>query len=297
VKSHHVIVSCVLLLAPAAVRAGLIVGIGNSGPAFTGTTFLAVDPHTGSTTSFGQFFSSQYVAASSSPVDGTFFAMSPVNMYRINPVTGEFVGYLCFIAEDCNHAGGEPAYDPSNQNIYSVNNAVLVQVVDKGLLPPGIGPPGSHRVAYELIGDLGVSGIGVMEYIPGLGLYGTDGIHAGYVINETTGHATLLAPLTGVLMPITGLAYDFDTGRLLASAGVLFGTGPGMIYQLDPATGHATLLNGQAGNLVGIAYTTIPETRPVWMLAVGLALLCTLRKYPSRLCQRDTGRNSHRCAE
>lgn len=74
-----------------------------------------------------------------------------------------------------------------------------------------------------------------MEYVPGLGLYGTDGINDGYVINETTGHASLLAPLRGIIKPITGLAYDFDTGQLLASSGVLFGTGPGMIYRLDPA--------------------------------------------------------------
>jgi hypothetical protein len=82
-------------------------------------------------------------------------------------------------------------------------------------------------------------------------------------------------------MPITGLAYSFDTSRLIASAGVLFGPGPGMIYQLDPLTGHATVLNAQAPNLVGIAYTTIPEAQPTWMLAGGLALWFTLRK---RLC-------------
>ena len=120
--------------------------------------------------------------------------------------------------------------------------------------------------------------IGVIEYIPGLGLYGTDGIGAGYLINETTGHASLLAPLTGVFMPITGLAYSFDTGHLLASAGLLLGPETGMIYQLDPLTGHATLLNPLAANLVGIAYTTIPETQPTWMLTGGLALWFTLRK-------------------
>jgi hypothetical protein len=132
-------------------------------------------------------------------------------------------------------------------------------------------------VAYELIGNLGVSGIRVIEYIPGLGLYGTSS-SAGYLIDETTGHATLLAPLTGVFMPITGLAYSFDTGHLLASAGVLLGPETGMIYQLDPLTGHATLLNPLAANLVGIAYTTIPETQPTWMLTGGLALWFTLRK-------------------
>lgn len=82
-------------------------------------------------------------------------------------------------------------------------------------------------------------------------------------------------------MPITGLAYSFDTNRLIASAGDLHGTGPGMIYQLDPVTGQATLVNDQAANLVGIAYTTIPEAQPTWMVAGGLALWFTLRK---RLC-------------
>ena len=276
------IVACSLLGVPAPVCAGVIVGIGNSGLPFTGTTFFAVDPITGSTTPFGRFFSSQYYAASSSPVNGTFFALSPVNVYRINPFTGEFVGYLCYSSEDCSPSGSDPAYEPSNQNTYSLaylGAPVLVQMVDRGPLP-GSSLPGSHRVSYEAIGQLGVSGIGVIEYIPGLGLYGTSS-SAGYLIDETTGHASLLAPLTGIAMPITGLAYSFDTGHLLASAGVLFGTGTGMIYQLDPLTGHATLLNPQAANLVGIAYTMVPETRPTWMLAVGLALCFTLRK---RLC-------------
>ena len=142
-------------------------------------------------------------------------------------------------------------------------------------------PPGSHGVSYEPIGLLSATNISVIEYIPGLGLYGTDGIGAGYLINETTGHASPLAPLTGVLMPITGLAYSFDTNRLIASSGNLLGTGPGMIYQLDPLTGQATLLNDQAANLVGIAYTTIPETQPTWMLAGALTLWFTLRH---RLC-------------
>lgn len=279
-KIYYVIAACALLLAPAPVCAGVIVGIGNAGPPFTGTTFFAVDPITGSTTPFGQFPSSQYYAASSSPIDSTFFALSPVNVYRINPFTGEFVGYLCYAAEDCTTAGSDPAYDPSNQNTYSLatigNAPGLVQMVDKGPLL-GSSLPGSHRVSYEPIGNLGISGIGVIEYIPGLGLYGTSS-SAGYLIDETTGHATLLAPLTGVFMPITGLAYSFDTGHLLASAGVLLGPETGMIYQLDPLTGHATLLNPLAANLVGIAYTTIPETQPTWMLTGGLALWFTLRK-------------------
>lgn len=280
-KSHQVIVACALLLAPAAVRAGMIIGIGNSGPPFTGTTFFAVDPSTGGTAPFGTFFSSQYIAASSSPLDGTFFALSPVNLYRLNPLTGEFVGYLCLSAQACFGASHDHAYDPSNQNIYALgtvnNNPSLVQMIDAGLASSGIGPSGSHAVVYQMVGDLGAHDISIMEYIPGLGLYGTDGISAGYLINETTGHATLLASLTGINMQITGLAYDFDTRQLLASAGVLFGAGPGMIYHLDPATGHATLVNDHAANLAGIAYTTIPETQPVWMIIGGLGLLFALR--------------------
>ena len=71
---------------------------------------------------------------------------------------------------------------------------------------------GSHRVTYTPIGNLGVTGISITEYPPGLGLYGTDGRSAGYLINETTGQASLLAPLSEIPAPITGLAYDFDTG-------------------------------------------------------------------------------------
>ena len=282
-KIYYVIVACALLLPPAPVWAGVIVGIGDAGPPFTGTTFFAVDPITGGTTPFGHFVSSQFYAVSSSPIDRTFFALS-VNVYRINPFTSEFVGYLCEVAEDCTYSGHDLAYDPSNQTTYAVRNVpndeLLAQMVDRGPLF-GSSHPGYHRVSYEPIGLMGVADINLIEYIQGLGLYGVSS-SAGYLIDKTTGHASLLAPLTGIFMPITGMAYSFETGRLLASGGGPFGPETGTIYQLDPLTGRATLLNPLAANLDGIAYTTtIPETQPTWMITGGLAIWFTLRR---RLC-------------
>ena len=68
---------------------------------------------------------------------------------------------------------------------------------------------GSHRVTYTPIGNLGVTGVSITEYPPGLGLYGTDGRSAGYLINETTGQASLLAPLSGIsaLFPMPAATY------------------------------------------------------------------------------------------
>jgi hypothetical protein len=203
-------------------------------------------------------------------------------VYRINPFTGEFIGYLCVTAADCTNPASELAYDPSNQHVFGLSNIgsapALVQMVDKGLLPPGIGPPGSHEVAFLPIGTLGVTGIRLIEFVPGLGLYGTDGTGAGYQIDEVAGQARPLAPLSGVLLPITGLAYNFDTQQLFASGGNYLGSGPGVIYRLDPLTGHLTVLNPAAADLVGIAFVTLPEGQPVWMLLSGLTLCGVLRK-------------------
>lgn len=286
-KAHHIIVACALLLTSIPASAGVIVGLEFLSPLVGGgpapTRFVTVDPLTGSTTPFGGVFNSGYIVVSSSLVDGTLFTMSPVNLYRINPFTGETIGYLCPSMQFCTFAANDHAYDPSNQNTYALstlgNDEVLVQMVDRGLLSPvGSAPPGSHQISYELVGLLHATNISLIEYIPGLGLYGIDGGGAGYLIDETTGRASPLAPLTGLSMPITGLAYSFDTNRLIASAADRNATGFGMIYQLDPLTGHATLLNDRAANLTGIAFIDIPEALPNWMLAGGLALWFILLK-------------------
>jgi len=294
-KALCVLGACALLLAPTPIAAGMIVGIPDSGQYGSPTSLYSVDPQTGSTTPFGSLFSG-YIAESVSALNNTIFVSSPVNLYSLNVVTGQYVGYQCLSDLACfseAYAPFEFAYDSSDQTVYSVADAhntstlVLEHMVDLG--PSGLGPPGSQSISWVENGPLGVSGIRVIEFIPGLGLYGTDGTSAGYLINETTGQATLLSPLSGVSMPITGLAYDFDTGQLLASAGVysnppsMIYNGSGMIYQLDPITGHATLLNTDSADLVGIAFVSTPEPRPAWVVFAGLVLGIALRH---RLCTR-----------
>ena len=156
------------------------------------------------------------------------------------------------------------------------------------------GFPGAHWISYSWIGELGVDGISAMEFVPGLGLYGvTNG--AGFVIDEKTGQATFLAQLSAPGSPygFTGLAYDSETGRLLASSGRLFGGPSGAIYLLDPRNGSVTPLNVNAPNLFGIAEARTPEPGSAWMFLVGLTacfVVLRLRKFrPGRVDLNYTG--------
>ncbi|MFN0167635.1 MAG: hypothetical protein ACKV22_14510 [Bryobacteraceae bacterium] len=117
-----------------------------------------------------------------------------------------------------------------------------------------------------------------MEFVPGLGLYGTDGTTTGYLIDPATGRATLLHPLIGSFSPLNGLAYSTESGRLIASSADYLGSTPGRIYNIDPVSGAVTLLNDQAPSLVGIAEITIPEPRLGWLFASGLAALALRRR-------------------
>jgi hypothetical protein len=96
---------------------------------------------------------------------------------------------------------------------------------------------------------------------------------------------------------ITGLAYDSETDRLLASSGRFFGGGtPGAIFLLDPRNGSLTPLNLDAPNLYGIAEAQIPEPGTAWMLLVGLAA-CIVIQVQSRLNEtmgRDVRRHGQK---
>ena len=99
--------------------------------------------------------------------------------------------------------------------------------------------------------------------------------NAGYGISETTGQATLLAAYTTSL-PVTGLAWDSDSGRLLASAGSLNPSESGIIAAIDPGPGQVTVLNANAPNIVGIAALTTPEPGSFFLLVTGsIACLAT----------------------
>jgi hypothetical protein len=284
-----VVLVFVLGLGPVRAVAGLIVGtdFGNQQQ----QNFLAVDPGTGSVTPLATFGGDMYIPTSSGPANDTILAYSPVNLYQINVVTGAASLYACSNSSLCASVG-DLAYDSSSGVIYGlgrINGAGpegLFELHDSGMQYPGI--PGSHMISYSWIGYLGVDDISVMEFVPGLGLYGVanGNTPAGFTIDEETGQASFLTTLSeaGVPYGITGLAYDSDTGRLLASSGTLtgpFGSGPpGAIFLLDPMDGLMTPLNLDAPNLYGIAeVTNIPEPGPAWMLLVGIAACLAVRRF------------------
>jgi hypothetical protein len=129
-----------------------------------------------------------------------------------------------------------------------------------------------------------------LGFVPGAGLYGVSDNFL-YLINDSTG-ATTPVGATGLLDPtkgITDLAYDSATGRLIASAGcskfdpfTQF-SGPcdeshqGSIYLIDRSTGHATLLNGKAPMIVGVA-EVVPESSSALLFALGLGALLVRRR-------------------
>jgi hypothetical protein len=238
--------------------------------------FLSVDPNTGSTTPFGVPFSTGFYATSSSPYEDNFFAAT-ADLYLVNPFTGQRLGYLCLTTEDCRFSASEYAYDPANQTLYGLRENELVRIVDLG--PLSFGAPGERHIKYVFVGNMGVT-LSVVEYVPGFGLYGTDGSSA-YRIDETTGQATFLYAFTGVPNPppITGLAYDPDTATLIATFGMFSDSNLGEIFRLDPATGILTLLNSRSENLYDIAYMRVsPEITPALMMAAGLSLLVAFRR-------------------
>ena len=288
-----VVLLCVLGLGPVRAVAGLIVGIDTGNP--QQDHILAVDPLTGNIAPLATVFPvDSYFATSSGPAYNSILAYSPVNLYQIDVITGEAFLYACAYQPQCASVG-DLAYDSSNGVIYGLGTfygrgpEVLFQLNDSGMQYPGI--PGSHWISYSWIGYLGVDDISVMEFVPGLGLYGvTDGnTPAGFTIDEKTGQASFLTPLSeaGVPYGITGLAYYSETGRLLASSGSLPGLGsgpPGAIFLLDPMNGLMTPLNVDAPNLFGIAEARTPEPGPAWMLLMGLTACFVVRRF-GRLCR------------
>lgn len=139
---------------------------------------------------------------------------------------------------------------------------------------------GCHNLSVEVIGALPMS-LTVMEYVEGLGLYGLDK-YSGYLISELTGKVTPLASLYPSSAPITGLAYDPDSGRLLGSSGNPYGQRK--IYLVDPTSGAVTVLNDNAPNLHGIAAVLVtPEPRSAWLVVTGLEVWLAIKAKASNV--------------
>ena len=93
---------------------------------------------------------------------------------------------------------------------------------------------------------------------------------------------------------ITGLAYDIDTDRLIATGGNLTHQmepiGPGYIYLLDPRTGQVTVLNDDAPNMFGIAKINplgLPEPSTLALVAFGVIVGGVFRRRLADPIQSD----------
>lgn len=284
-----VVLVCVLGLGPVRAGAGLIVGIEYTGNLQGPQHMFAVDPLTGNVTPLATTVGPGYFFETSSGPAYDSILVYMANLYQVDVITGKALLYACPTGSGCGGYVGDLAYDWSNGVIYGLGTMPgegaesLFRLNDSGMEYPGF--PGSHWISYSPVGHLGVNGISVMEFVPGLGLYGvTNG--AGFVIDEKTGQASFLASLFGPGIPylgpygITGLAYDSETGRLLANSGCTVDCGPpGAIFLLDPSSGLVTPLNVNAPNLVGIAEARTPEPGPAWMLLVGLTACFVVRRF------------------
>lgn len=284
----------VLVAALTRARGATIVGYDSVGTQPGNGLLYSVNAQTGDVTPIGN---GSGIAMSSGPVANTILYSSGVNTYEVNVVSGTRKLYVC--TQDPCSTVGDHAFDSGADTVFALAllyplgegypNPVtaLFRLIDFGVAEPGI--PESTVVGYSLVGVLGVSDIDVIEYVPGIGLIGTDGYNALYRIDSTDGHATLLGPLfivlpeDGGITPMNGLAYDPDTRRLIGSAPA--GIGPGgvglpRLYSIEIAAGHpafgaAGWLNEAPPSLTGIATvhpTPEPGTAALWALGFAAGL-------------------------
>ncbi len=221
-------------------------------------------------------------ALSTGTKPGTIVENTGVNIYQVNVTSGQSTLFACQAA-NCAWIG-DMALDSVTTTLYGIGTVpahtspALFRMSDSGV--PISGFPNSTTISFAYLGDLGVSGISTMEYAPGVGLVATDGYKL-YKVSEADGQATMLTslalvlPPSGGITPITGLAYDPDSGNLVGSSmdGVgIGGVGVARLYNINWTTGLATWLNSAPPNLNSIA--TVNNTpEPATFALMGMAIM------------------------
>jgi len=245
-----------------------------------GRGFYSIDPLTGNATQLRAGCApgcDPTLGASGSPDAGAIL-YNTINLHEINVTTFQdtILGGLSHFLDLAFDRGTNTLYDTSGSALFAVHCPS----------PPALCTETQVGPAFL------TSHMQALGFVPGAGLYGVSDNFL-YLINDSTG-ATTPVGATGLLdltKGITDLAYDAATGRLIASAGcskfdpfTQF-SGPcdeshqGSIYLIDRSTGQATLLNGNAPMIVGLA-EVVPEpgTASLFALGFGALLVRSLRR-------------------
>jgi len=260
-----------------------IIGIGNAGGLASSSILYSINPLNGAVTALGPSGTNGLsYPVSSGPVGGSYFALSPVNHYLLSIASigtsdPPFGQWECY---SCNFPLGDFAFDSSNGKLFSLTPGFnmrpygLLQLTNTGRYSGGCPVPNCYNLAASYVAEAPtLPALSIIEYIRGLGLYGTDG-HAAYLIDETTGATTRLPSLAYTGPIITGLAHDPDSGRLIGTSGSIPGFfggtgGPSTIYNIDPLTGVVMVLNSNAPDMYGLA-AIAPEPSTLPLLGAGL---------------------------
>ena len=277
------LISSMAVMGGSTAFAGQILGFGLDGPIYS------IDAVTGNAVEVEPFGGSRVSGASPSSVPGQFFfvCLGCVDLHTEDLFgnSNDFGGLA--------HGWGDLAYDADTGTLYGVDPTGLYRI------DPNYCPPVPFGCSTTLVAVL-PPGIEDIDFVSGAGIYG---------VSNSDGFLYRIDPHTGTVMAVgptdipTGdgvadLAYDAETGALVASVlpGVLdkhslinysnlqlVNVPPfGMLYRIDPNTGVATLLNGHAPVMLGLAENDVPEPSTGVLLLSAIAALSLARRFSRR---------------